>query len=54
MMNRRDAVCENCGGSLIKRKDDQEDVIRHRLEVYDEETHPLVEYYRKKGILARC
>jgi adenylate kinase len=42
-------VCGNCGGTLIIRKDDQEDVIRHRLEVYDKETHPLVEFYREKG-----
>ena len=47
----RGEICGNCGGVLIKRKDDQEDVIRHRLEVYDGATHPLVEYYRSKGIL---
>jgi adenylate kinase len=42
-------VCGKCGGTLIIRKDDQEDVIRHRLKVYDSQTHPLVEYYREKG-----
>ena len=40
--------CGKCGGTLIIRKDDREEVIRHRLEVYDRETHPLVEYYREK------
>jgi len=34
-----------------QRKDDREDVVRQRLEVYDRQTHPLVEYYRNKGIL---
>ena len=42
-------ICGKCGGTLIIRRDDQEDVIRHRLEVYDKQTHPLVEYYREKG-----
>ena len=44
-------ICESCGGDLVKRKDDQEEVIRHRLEVYYRQTHPLVEYYRKRSIL---
>lgn len=47
----RDEACTRCGGTLTKRKDDDEDVVRQRLEVYDRETHPLVEYYRDKGIL---
>jgi len=45
-------TCRNCGGQLLKRKDDDGKVIRHRLKVYDKETHPLVEYYRGKSILA--
>lgn len=44
-------ICGNCGGDLIKRKDDAGDVIRHRLDVYEKETYPLVDYYRNKGIL---
>jgi adenylate kinase len=46
-----DEECGRCGGTLIKRKDDREDVVRQRLEVYDRQTHPLVEHYRNKGIL---
>lgn len=46
-----DEECGRCGGTLIKRKDDRQDVVRQRLEVYDRQTHPLVEYYRNKGIL---
>ncbi|MBN2073231.1 MAG: adenylate kinase [Actinobacteria bacterium] len=45
------AICPKCGGELIKRKDDNGEIIRRRLEVYEEETSPLIEYYRKKGIL---
>jgi len=47
----RGDVCESCSGTLEKRKDDSEEVIRHRLEVYSRETHPLVEYYRNRGKL---
>lgn len=44
-------ICSKCGAKLIKRRDDEEEVIRHRLQVYEKETSPLTEYYRKKGIL---
>ena len=44
-------ICSKCGGKLIKRRDDEEEVIRHRLEVYENETSPLAEYYKKRGIL---
>jgi adenylate kinase len=44
-------VCDQCGGQLFQRDDDKEDTIRHRLEVYAEQTAPLVSYYAEKGIL---
>ncbi|MBX9766293.1 MAG: adenylate kinase [Bdellovibrionales bacterium] len=44
-------VCDNCGSALIQRSDDQPEVIRNRLEVYNKSTSPLKEYYSKKGIL---
>ncbi|MDA2814200.1 adenylate kinase [Nocardiopsis sp. RSe5-2] len=44
-------VCDACGGELYQRDDDREEVIRHRLEVYREQTEPLVAYYRDKGVL---
>lgn len=44
-------LCDRCGGELFQRDDDREEVIRKRLEVYGEETAPLVGYYRKKGNL---
>jgi adenylate kinase len=43
--------CPECGGRLVRREDDREEVIRKRLEVYEEQTRPLIEYYRKRGIL---
>lgn len=36
-------VCDKCGSDLIKRADDEEDVVRNRLEVYRNETHPVLE-----------
>lgn len=45
-------ICDSCGSPLVQRTDDREDVLRTRLEVYREETEPLVHYYaQKKGIL---
>jgi len=43
--------CEKCGSKLIQRDDDREDTVRNRLKVYQEQTAPLIEYYRKKGKL---
>jgi adenylate kinase len=46
-----EGVCDNCGGELFQRDDDKADTIRHRLEVYYEQTAPLVGYYAERGIL---
>jgi adenylate kinase len=43
-----DAVCPRCGGQLVVRKDDDEDVVRERLKVYERQTQPLVKYYRDR------
>ncbi|MFQ6038565.1 MAG: adenylate kinase [Candidatus Aminicenantales bacterium] len=43
------AACDACGGDLVRRRDDQPDVIRQRLVVYERETGPLVAYYKKKS-----
>jgi adenylate kinase len=47
----REGVCDSCGGELFQRDDDQPDTIRHRLEVYYEQTSPLIAYYAEHGIL---
>jgi adenylate kinase len=44
-------VCDICGGELFQRDDDKPETIRRRLQVYNEQTAPLVEYYRDKGLL---
>lgn len=44
-------ACTNAGGELQQREDDNEEVIRNRLDVYREQTEPLVDYYRKQGKL---
>jgi adenylate kinase len=46
-----DGICDNCGGELFQRDDDQAATIRHRLEVYYEQTAPLIGYYAEQGIL---
>ena len=45
------SVCDRCDAELIQRADDTEKTVRNRLEVYTEETAPLVAFYRDKGIL---
>ncbi|MBV2361874.1 adenylate kinase [Streptomonospora nanhaiensis] len=44
-------VCDVCGGELFQREDDREEVVRHRLDVYHEQTEPLVSFYANEGIL---
>ena len=46
-----EGICDKCGGALYQRDDDKEDTIRARLEVYGESTEPLIQYYRKAGLL---
>jgi adenylate kinase len=43
--------CDRCGGALFQRDDDKEATIRHRLEVYNEQTAPIVDYYADRSIL---
>jgi len=47
----KEAVCDICGGELFQRDDDMPETVRHRLEVYYEQTSPLVGYYAEVGIL---
>ncbi len=50
---RKDQLCDICGTALVKRSDDDESVIRRRLDVYDKETRPLVDYYVSHSIYRR-
>ncbi|MBZ0263685.1 adenylate kinase [bacterium] len=49
----RDEICDDDGTKLILRDDDQESVIRNRLQIYHKQTEPLSEYYQKAGILVQ-
>jgi adenylate kinase len=44
--------CDVCGGNIIQRKDDEEDTVRNRLKIYDEQTQPLINYYKTKNLLS--
>jgi adenylate kinase len=44
-------ACRKAGGELVQRADDNEATIRNRLQVYDRQTAPLVDYYTKRGLL---
>jgi adenylate kinase len=44
-------ICDDCGGELFQRDDDREATIRHRLEVYQQQTTPLVSFYADEGTL---
>ncbi|HON34602.1 MAG TPA: adenylate kinase [Synergistales bacterium] len=46
-------VCDRCGGELTQRDDDREEVVIRRLEVYEEQTAPLIRYYEEQGRLIR-
>lgn len=46
-----EGACDKCSGELYQRDDDQEETISKRLEVYEEQTAPLIDYYSGKGIL---
>jgi adenylate kinase len=48
---RREGVCDRCGGELYQRDDDKEEVVRNRLKVYRQQTKPLLEFYRRRGLL---
>ena len=44
-------VCDECGGELIQREDDTEETARERLEVFYENTEPVVDHFREEGVL---
>ena len=50
---KKEGVCDACGSELYQRDDDSEATIRERLNVYAEQTAPLIDYYADKGLLRR-
>ena len=47
----KEGVCDNCGGVLLQRKDDTKETVENRINVYQEQTEPLIDYYTQKGII---
>jgi adenylate kinase len=50
---KKEGVCDKCGGELYQRDDDSEATVRNRLEVYRNQTEPLIDYYDQAGLVAR-
>jgi adenylate kinase len=48
---KREGICDRCGGTLYQREDDKEETIRTRLNEYQKQTAPLIQYYRHKKML---
>ena len=48
----KDGICDSCGASLVRRHDDEPDTIKKRLVVYHNQTEPLKNFYREKGLMA--
>lgn len=51
LLPEKEGVCDKCGGLLIERSDDTEEIIRERLRVYKERIEPVLQFYREKGIV---
>jgi adenylate kinase len=47
---KKEGVCDKCGGELYQRADDNPEVIKNRLQVYKDQTEPLIVYYKKKQV----
>lgn len=48
---KQEGICDKCGSELVLRDDDKPETVQKRLNVYHEQTQPLIDYYGKKGIL---
>lgn len=49
---KKEGICDNCGKELVLRDDDKPETVTKRLNVYHEQTQPLIDYYTKKNVLA--
>lgn len=50
---KKDEICDKCGKKLFIREDDQKEKVLKRLDIYRQETEPLINFYQKKGILIK-
>ncbi len=49
---KQEGLCDKCGGELFQRDDQKLEVVKERLETYERETEPLIDFYKNKGLLA--
>lgn len=48
---KKEGICDKCGQELVLRDDDKPETVKNRLQVYKEQTQPLIDFYTKKGVL---
>ena len=48
---KQEGVCDKCGGEIVQRPDDSRETVLQRLEVYEQQTAPLIGYYKERGLL---
>jgi adenylate kinase len=46
-----EGICDVCGNEVVQRIDDQDETVKNRLKIYDEQTQPLIKYYKEKNLL---
>lgn len=51
--SKKEGVCDQCGEPLVLRDDDKPETVQNRLNVYHRQTQPLIDYYKKEGVLAQ-
>lgn len=49
---KQQGICDSCGGELYQRDDDKEEVIQNRLNIYKEQTQPLIDFYKNLGLIS--
>lgn len=53
MPPKNEGICDKCASKVVQRKDDTKEVILDRLKTYDEQTKPLIDYYKSKGLIKK-
>ncbi len=48
---KKEGICDKCGQELVLRDDDKPETVKNRLQVYKEQTQPLIDFYTKQGVL---
>jgi len=52
LLPRKEGICDSCEGELYQRNDDKEEVIQNRLNIYKEQTQPLINFYKDLGLIS--